>query len=322
MQNLDGISVVIPLYNKENYILDALKSISAQSFRRFEVIVVDDGSTDGGPELVRKFDLPQLQLLAQENSGVSVARNNGVSGARFELVAFLDADDFWLPDHLLNLWKQYVAFPDAVMYSNRFSEVEGTIIEKHSSSESVVDVRIVNHFFKEYALGSHMVFTSATMVRKSFFEQAGGFPVGYNRGEDVAVWSRLSLLGGVVSSGYVGVLYRRGTNGLTSAVVSEPDIAMKTLFEISARMDDPDEASYARELAYKIALAHCFDSILAGSVTATRRHLEFADGTRLFKGRRRMIAILSQLPCLVSCRVLRGILYAKDKAHFILRFIS
>ncbi|MDX6612683.1 MAG: hypothetical protein QOD75_1869 [Blastocatellia bacterium] len=94
------ISVIVPLYNKAPYVRRALDSISRQTFSDFEVIVVDDGSTDEGPALVSAYVNERVRLVAQENFGPGGARNRGITEARGEFLAFLDADDEWLPDYL------------------------------------------------------------------------------------------------------------------------------------------------------------------------------------------------------------------------------
>ena len=94
------VSVIVPLYNKAAYVRRALDSISRQTFTDFEVIVVDDGSTDKGPALVTAFADKRIRMLTQANLGPGAARNRGIERARGELIAFLDADDEWLPNYL------------------------------------------------------------------------------------------------------------------------------------------------------------------------------------------------------------------------------
>ena len=94
------VSVIIPLYQKAAYVRRALDSAAAQTFRDFEVIVVDDGSTDDGPRIVAAYGDPRVRLLSQPNAGPGAARNRGIAEARGELLAFLDADDEWTPEFL------------------------------------------------------------------------------------------------------------------------------------------------------------------------------------------------------------------------------
>src|SRR5437879_4321228 len=97
-------SVIVPLYNKADYIVSAIRSVQAQSWTDFELIIVDDGSTDDSADHVMRFTSdPRLRLIRQPNRGVGAARNRGMTDARGELFALLDADDEWLPSHLGNL---------------------------------------------------------------------------------------------------------------------------------------------------------------------------------------------------------------------------
>lgn len=94
------VSVIIPLYNKERTIKRSLNSVVNQTFQNFEIIVVDDGSTDGGADIVRQYNDSRIRLVWQENAGPGAARNRGVSEAQYDLVSFLDADDEWLKEYL------------------------------------------------------------------------------------------------------------------------------------------------------------------------------------------------------------------------------
>ena len=94
------VSIVIPLYNKAPYIERALHSIRAQTLSDFEVIVVDDGSTDDGASIVAAYSDPRVRLIRQSNAGPGPARNAGIAEAKGEFIAFLDADDEWLPTYL------------------------------------------------------------------------------------------------------------------------------------------------------------------------------------------------------------------------------
>lgn len=117
---LQGVSVVIPFYNKGPYIVRALTSVLAQTLQDFEVIVVDDGSTDGGAGRVMGFGDPRNRLIRQENRGVSAARYRGIEAARAELVAFLDADDEWMPRHLEALLRLREKCPQAGAYGTAY----------------------------------------------------------------------------------------------------------------------------------------------------------------------------------------------------------
>src|SRR5574344_715427 len=94
------ISVVIPLYNKERYIEKTIHSVLKQSFNKFEIVVVNDGSTDNSLAIVESIRDSRIRVFDQKNSGVSAARNRGIKEAKYDFIAFLDGDDEWLSNHL------------------------------------------------------------------------------------------------------------------------------------------------------------------------------------------------------------------------------
>lgn len=115
------VSVVIPLYNKARHIRRAMESVLRQTHLDFELIVVDDGSTDASVDRVREFEDPRVRLLSQENAGVGAARNRGVSATSGKLVAFLDADDEWMPDFLETVLRLHAQFPEAKVWGTAYA---------------------------------------------------------------------------------------------------------------------------------------------------------------------------------------------------------
>jgi len=116
------VSVIVPLYNKAAYLSRCLRSVFAQTHDDFETIVVDDGSSDGGGRLAESFSEPNLRVFRQENAGPGAARNRGLKEARGKYVAFLDADDEWLPQYLATSVRVLEQTPDAVAATSAYLE--------------------------------------------------------------------------------------------------------------------------------------------------------------------------------------------------------
>lgn len=185
-------SIVIPLYNKECYVAKTLRSVLAQTFEKFEIIIVDDGSNDQSLSEVKKFDDPRIRIISQSNAGVSAARNRGINEANYDLIAFLDADDEWLPDYLLAqsaLIAKYSmchVFATAYNIHRRGNKITPTIAELGFEKEGIVD-----YFCAAYQ-SDPLVWTSAVVVHKDALLHIGGFPVGITSGEDLITWARLA----------------------------------------------------------------------------------------------------------------------------------
>ena len=161
------LSVVIPLYNKAGQIARALDSVRTQTVRDIEVIVVDDGSTDGGADIVQACGDARVRLHRQPNGGVAAARNQGVALSRCPLVAFLDADDAWHPDHLERLWRLRLAHPGAVGWATNYEIVEPDGRRTPGvRSETAPHVVLTPENFYRIALQGSPVCSSAVMVDK------------------------------------------------------------------------------------------------------------------------------------------------------------
>jgi glycosyltransferase involved in cell wall biosynthesis len=209
MPNLPAVSVIIPLYNKGPHIARALKSVLSQTTKNFEVIVVDDGSTDDGAEVVGKFYDPRIWLIQQENQGVSAARNRGIDSAKGELIAFLDADDEWLPEFLETILHLRWRFPGAGAYATAFiKEFSNGKYQKQifSGIPSGNWEGIIPSYFGSCAYGRLPVRSSNVVIPKEVFFDVGMFPVGEWWGEDTDMWGRIALKYPIAfSSGYYAI---------------------------------------------------------------------------------------------------------------------
>ncbi len=213
-------SVVIPLYNKAHTIGATLESVLSQQFPDFEIVIVDDGSTDGGSEKIQRyFDDPRIRIVHQNNQGVSAARNRGVAAARYGLIAFLDADDSWLPGYLAAIKAAVDEFPDAGVYccGGVVRNPDGSGFVRHSSR-----LRGKTQEVNLFAGLSIFVNCSSVVIRKSAFGLAGGFPVGVARGEDFIFWIKLALLEMALRTKAIFcpkllTVYNRGVDGQATA---------------------------------------------------------------------------------------------------------
>lgn len=189
------ISVVMPLYNKEHEVERAIRSVLAQSFTDFELIVVNDGSTDRSVDQVSCFADLRIRLVHQNNQGVSAARNRGVEESKSDLVAFLDADDEWLPEFLATIWRLSERYPAARTFATSYFRREP------SGKTCKAIFRGVHHDFYEGILEDYFsiaaqsdppLWSSAVAIKKAEFMSIGGFPLGIRSGEDLLTWVRMA----------------------------------------------------------------------------------------------------------------------------------
>lgn len=169
------VSVIIPLYNKEKYIQKTIASVLNQSFKDYELILVDDGSTDASLAIAKQFKDKRIRIFQQENKGVSVARNKGVELAESPLIAFLDADDIWLENHLKTIVSMAKSNKNAsffatgyiIKYNKRLRR--NIVFEQFKDKESLLDK------YYQYIKGSNLFYTSNFAIRKTIFLQEKGF---------------------------------------------------------------------------------------------------------------------------------------------------
>ena len=197
-------SVIIPLYNKAAYIERAIQSVLSQTFQEFELIVVDDGSTDdssaqlsvisqqlsvAAPEIYKK-----VRVIQQQNQGVSTARNNGVKLAKYDYIAFLDADDSWEPTYMEEMNGLIAAYPNAGIYGSSYFIVKnGKKRIAPIGVEKDSDRGLIN-YCQVYSKTLCMpLWTGATIIRKSIFDLENGFNPRLKLGEDFDLWIRVAI---------------------------------------------------------------------------------------------------------------------------------
>jgi glycosyltransferase involved in cell wall biosynthesis len=203
------ISVVIPLYNKKESISRALESVLSQTKMPMEIVIVNDGSTDDSEKVVEKFDQSLIKLVNQSNSGVSAARNKGIEIAKGEWIAFLDADDEWMPHQVATYLELIQNVPDAGMVATSYlngdykGQTSKIIIKKLNLTK---EGRVVN-YFEAASKSNPIIWTSAVCIKKQFIIEAGGFPVGVKSGEDLLTWAKIAVLHPIAYSTKPGAIF-------------------------------------------------------------------------------------------------------------------
>ena len=181
-------SVIVPLYNKEQYVRKAIESVCAQTCTAWERIVVDDGSTDGSEQVICEY-ADRVTIIRQPNAGVAAARNKGVAASKGEYICFLDADDWWLPEFLEEMNLLIAAYPDAGLYATNY------IYYKPGKTHVALNEPTgYMNYPKAYLANGSMPVTSITacMPRK-VFDEMGGFSHGITLGEDFLLWARIAI---------------------------------------------------------------------------------------------------------------------------------
>ena len=186
-------SVVIPLYNKENYIQDTIESALNQTFADFEIIVVNDGSTDESLNIVENNNDSRIKTHSIKNSGVSRARNIGIQKAKSDYIVFLDADDLWKKNHLDELFKLLKANPDCGIYAMGYFKIFNSSRPIKASFHGHDNFcGIVENFFLASTIDC-IAWTSAVMIPKSTFKTIGYFNESLKSGQDTELWIRIAL---------------------------------------------------------------------------------------------------------------------------------
>lgn len=185
-------SVIIPLYNKECFIENTLKSILYQTFTDFEIIIINDGSTDRSEEKVLEFKDSRIQYFYKENGGVSSARNYGIEKAQSNYLSFIDADDYWHPHFLKEMHNNINTFQDIKVFTTAIEiEISKKVFVSAYSIEKTGECEIVNYF--DASSKQSVISGSSGVFHNSVFTKTGGFDLQLKSGEDIDMWIRIGL---------------------------------------------------------------------------------------------------------------------------------
>ena len=203
-------SIIIPLYNKEDFIADTIKSVLNQTFTDFEIIVVNDGSTDNSLKELQSIKDHRIITIQQKNQGVSIARNNGIKNAKGNYITLLDADDEWKPNHLELFYKTIKQFPNGALFCNAYDikSSDNYIIKATYNIEQVDHPHIIKDYFKASLIDA-IGWTSAICFNKKDFYDVGEFVPEFTSGQDLDLLIRFALRKTIVFNPTVTCCYNK-----------------------------------------------------------------------------------------------------------------
>jgi glycosyltransferase involved in cell wall biosynthesis len=240
------ISVVIPLYNKEKSIKNTIRSVVAQTVTDFELLVINDGSTDTSREIVAGIHDSRIRIVDKPNGGISSSRNEGIMLARHDYIAFLDADDHWEPDFLETIKGLITDYPDADCYATGYAcKYSNATLNVFGANKR----GIIRDFFKQVYKGPVM-HSSSICVKKSTFTKVGYFNTTIRRGEDYDMWARLGRAACIAATPEVKVWYRLDAENSAMAAVHKPQVLW--LYNIPPESyKDEDQKKYYRRYLHR-----------------------------------------------------------------------
>lgn len=276
-------SVVIPLYNKGEHIIQTLNSVLAQSMDDFEILVIDDGSSDNSYALAQSVKSPKIRLFQQKNQGVSVARNVGIEQARGEYISFLDADDVWHPDYLQTIHQLTQKYPQSDIFVTAYEVLmkDGKI---NQSTQLLPPEGCLDSYWATLNEKYDFVWTSATTIRREALKKAGMFRPGEKIGQDLDMWARVARINPHVAySAKTCVTYTRNAkeNARSRVKIAWAGAFLQDLEEEMQKNTHTQEEMTAIQKKYDLKMTvYVFTSIMAGEKKRAKQALKNWQGTK------------------------------------------
>jgi len=241
-------SIIIPTYNRAHIIGEALDSVLAQSCKDFEIIVVDDGSTDNTPEVLQPY-LDRIRYLKKLNSGPAAARNRGITESHGEYIAFLDSDDRWYPNKLAQIERAIGAHPEAGLFYSDFRLVD----EQRSYKREIHSRHIVGNGYHQLLLGGFFG-TSTVVVKRECFDLCGLFYKDLYGPEDLDMWIRIAKQFPIVHLPIVLVEYSFQSSGsvfANSRLLDDQRVVIKRALEADPHLSHSQHMQIEARLSYR-----------------------------------------------------------------------
>ncbi|MEX0996458.1 MAG: glycosyltransferase family A protein [Flavobacteriaceae bacterium] len=222
-------SVVIAVYNKEQHIGKTVESVLAQTFTDFEIIIVNDGSTDGSEAIIKSFNDKRIHYYKQENQGAAAGRNAAIKKATGPFIALLDADDFWEPKYLEVIKNTLEKYPNEHVFATAVAiETRGkTIKSTYSLGNLEPGMTYIVDYFEASSINTILT-SSSTVLQKSVFDKIGFYDSSIKSGQDTDLWIRIGLKYKIVFINTFLVTYRFVKQSLSNKT---RDIASKPTYD-------------------------------------------------------------------------------------------
>jgi|WetSurMetagenome_2_1015567.scaffolds.fasta_scaffold51825_3 glycosyltransferase involved in cell wall biosynthesis len=268
----DLVSVVIPVYNCERFVAEAIESVLCQTYRPLEIIVVDDGSNDSSLKIIEKYN-NHVEIVSQQNSGVSVARNKGIHQAKGEYIAFLDGDDVWLPNKIEKQIEVLKRYDEVILVSSL-----GDCINENGNQSNFEPKYQMKNFNEpadlshELLMNGNPVWTSSVVVRKEVLMNTDLFDAQQRRSQDYDMWIRLSEKGlFYIFQEKLGKYRVLKTSQTFRDIRKEYEAQIDVIKKNSWRYKPGELRKRLAKLYYEWSFsAFCYDTFKAGIISAGR----------------------------------------------------
>lgn len=285
------ISIVLPAYNAEKTLAQTICTVLGQTYAHWELWVVIDGATDRSEAIAKKFtDDPRIQVITQENGGVSKARNNGIQHSRGEFIAFLDSDDLWFPGKLetdlytFQSWRLTTGFIYTGYYA--FND-QGQFVNQ---SPAYTDQ---GKIFQAVLTQENMMIPSSIFIHRAIFQELGGFPEEVRYHEDLVFFLKMASRFSGFPTGKRTVLYRQSLNGKGRSKILNYDLALKEYIHenplLSEWFGKDAYAQYMRR--QRNTLFYSF--LMYEQMESARRFQQYVDEKEIFHGKKGFLSLLS-----------------------------